>query len=691
MRANTIRLTVRINLGFCLIFTNVSCKEPTLQDAAFDNGRKYTDHFPACTDHVVDGGAGFDAGSPCETEAETDTGFSAERLKPELWLWPNSGVYIRRKDFKPNDDIPFGVQGTWYTFTDQEYEKEANDADTSSDSEDKTEDRSNFTINPLDKMASKNDDDDITENNGTEIINAEGDVWSERWKEDNDPRKRGYWGAGFGFELCFVRPKDTRPKDYNSEIPFATEYTYPLQHCPFIKEHRRFRGIEFVLTDRKEKNPDARFEQLAYGKLEVHFKQLGESDSSRAKCFIYQDEKYEDPDGNEIKCIYDEEEKNPRRVTVLVDDVGADVDKITAVHFQVDSSDADVSAENGTAERHFSFSIENLEAILEKDNIEKTEIPNTDDPYLSRNQCPGLETCLAVDAGDAGDSSCTEAAPKVINDIDWIEITNKYCNEIDVKDDDGDGDTDPEEIESERIPSQFCIMKTEANVEQLYEFYKSREWPWEKTQDKIRSLTGWGVCALHTYVQKNMSDEYDLNKRSVNCVDYCTAARFCEWIGGRLPYEDEWMCAAMAGGGNKYDDDAIGVEDYPWGDSDPNCDLAIISKGNGGYECGDRFYHQPRVGCSTPDNNGDTKDGVCDMGGNVFEWTSSVYRDASGIANDKGFMAIKGGSLYSETEKMLKINSRSMEHSYEPYSWGRMGFRCVKDSPCHQTENEKDK
>jgi formylglycine-generating enzyme required for sulfatase activity len=153
-------------------------------------------------------------------------------------------------------------------------------------------------------------------------------------------------------------------------------------------------------------------------------------------------------------------------------------------------------------------------------------------------------------------------------------------------------------------------------------------------------------------------------------VSWNDAVAFTQWLGEetgmafRLCTEAEWEKACR------------GTESpiYPWGDTfDPD-------KANT-YEGGEAGPTETTpVGSYSP--AGDSPYGVADMAGNVWEWTSSLYRDYPYDPDDgredltiSGSRVLRGGS-FGNSEGRARCAYRYPSSDLVPvYHWDHVGFR----------------
>ena len=146
-----------------------------------------------------------------------------------------------------------------------------------------------------------------------------------------------------------------------------------------------------------------------------------------------------------------------------------------------------------------------------------------------------------------------------------------------------------------------------------------------------------GAVPNFTYSVKPGRENYP-----VTYVSWYDAAAYLKWCGLRLPSEAEWEKAFrggiyLDGDKKKQRKNPLPERKYPWGNESPNAD--------GVYRCNydgddDGFTYTAPVGNFDKFNS---PYGVCDMAGNVAEWTLDWYSTSYHAGLD-GFRMVRGGS-----------------------------------------------
>lgn len=146
-------------------------------------------------------------------------------------------------------------------------------------------------------------------------------------------------------------------------------------------------------------------------------------------------------------------------------------------------------------------------------------------------------------------------------------------------------------------PHPMCVHEAPAVAVTLSPFWIQRN---EFTMEAALEWAGRAGRALSGEVLASRGEGAALPLRMVS---FDEAQAFCRALGGDLPTEAQWEFAALGGDPKRV---------YPWGDAPPTCDRAVT----GDHNCS---HGRPDNVCSRPAGN--TREGVCDMAGNVWEWT----------------------------------------------------------------------
>lgn len=145
-------------------------------------------------------------------------------------------------------------------------------------------------------------------------------------------------------------------------------------------------------------------------------------------------------------------------------------------------------------------------------------------------------------------------------------------------------------------------------------------------------------------------------------VTWDEAHAYCRWKGKRLPTEAEWEKACRGG---------LTAMKFPWGDEEADPERAHYDSVKG-----------PKAICSYERNGY----GLCDMAGNVWEWTADRYakeyyavghsQDPQG-PNEGRYRVLRGGS-WADVPKFLTCAHRSFSRPEERSP--NIGFRCARSA-----------
>lgn len=127
------------------------------------------------------------------------------------------------------------------------------------------------------------------------------------------------------------------------------------------------------------------------------------------------------------------------------------------------------------------------------------------------------------------------------------------------------------------------------------------------------------------------------------------AQKYSRWVGKQLPSEEQWEKACRGVDGRR----------FPWGDDEATAERAC-------------FGRDPETGSTDPVTRheaGQSPYGVCDMAGNVWEWTATTVNDGE-VAH-----VLKGG-CYNDPPDLIRADMRLEAAPKDKFE--TIGFRCAK-------------
>ena len=158
----------------------------------------------------------------------------------------------------------------------------------------------------------------------------------------------------------------------------------------------------------------------------------------------------------------------------------------------------------------------------------------------------------------------------------------------------------------------------------------------------------------------------------VTQVSWNDAKAYAQWIGKRLPSEAEWEYAARCGGTSK--------TRFSWGDNLilggkymanvwQGKDLSA-KQGDDGFDLTSPVGHY-----------GETPCGMADMGGNVWNWCSDIYKPYPGsdiaFQHNPELIVIRGGSFFFDQNGENSYTSTGRAFNTQETSLFNTGFRCA--------------
>ncbi len=151
-------------------------------------------------------------------------------------------------------------------------------------------------------------------------------------------------------------------------------------------------------------------------------------------------------------------------------------------------------------------------------------------------------------------------------------------------------------------------------------------------------------------------------------VTWEDASLYAAWAGKRLPTAEEWEAAARGPGPQPYT--------FPWGNSFTEKENVFLCNSWEHWQANRGSGSIPGTTPVDEPPNAPSPFGVYGMGGNVWEWTSTVVKRKAGD-REVEFRVLKGGS-FTTYQRAIRASNLYPEDPASAHP--DVGFRCVRDA-----------